>query len=396
MANNRRIERNDKGNMKVIPYSRQWIDEKDINVVINILKGEWLTQGPTIEQFEYAIAEYCGAKYAVVFNSGTSALHGAYFAIGLGAGDEFITAPITFAATANAGLYLGAKPVFVDIEKDTGNIDSFKIESKISGKTKLIVPVHYAGNPADLQKIYNLAQSYNIPLIEDACHAPGAGYNGEKIGSCKYSEMTVFSFHPVKHITTGEGGAVLTNREEYYRKMLMFRSHGIIRENLLGESEGEWYYEMQLLGYNYRMTDIQAALGVSQLKKLDSFVEKRRKIASIYNEKLLNNSYFDIPPERNYSFSSYHLYPIRLKDNRKDKKKEIFSTLRKKGIGVQVHYIPVYLHPYYQQLGYKKGLCPKAEDFYAREISLPVYPAMEIEDAQRVISETLACLEVLR
>ncbi len=374
---------------KFIPYGKQFIDEDDIKEIVEVLKSDFITQGNKVPEFEKKLANYCGTKYAVVFNSGTSALHGAYFALGLSKDDEFITTPITFAATANAGLYLGAKPVFVDVEPDTGNIDINKIEEKITEKTKLISVVHYAGHPVYLEKIKQIADKYGLKVIEDACHALGAKYKGEKIGNCKYSDATVFSFHPVKHITTGEGGAVLTNDREIYEKLLMFRNHGITKDKskFLNNPDGEWYYEMQFLGYNYRMTDIQSALGISQLKKLDKFVEKRRKIAKIYNEAFKNNSYFDIPVEKDYAFHSYHLYSIRLKDEYKEKKREIFENLKKEGIGVQVHYIPVYLHPYYQKLGYKKGICPNAEDFYTRQISIPIYPAMNDEDINFVIEK---------
>lgn len=398
----------------MIPYSRQYIDNEDIQAVVKVLKSDFITQGPKIPEFEKRLAEYCNAKFAVVFNSGTSALHGAYFALGLKKGDEFITSPITFIATANAGLYLGAKPVFVDIEPDTGNIDVSKIEELITKKTKLLVPVHYAGHPADLEKISAIARKYNLFVVEDACHAIGAKYkskklkvkseekstktdNWTKIGSCKYSDMTVLSFHPVKHITTGEGGAVLTNNKDYYEKLLMFRNHGITKDSsrfTIHDSRitGDWYYEMQLLGYNHRMTDIQAALGGSQLKKLDSFVVKRRRIAEIYNKAFRDNPYFEIPVESDYARSSYHLYPIRLKDKYKAKKKKIFSRLRDKGLGVQIHYIPVYLQPYYNELKYRKGLCPIAEDFYRKEISIPIYPAMSDKSKYYVIRKILKAL----
>lgn len=384
--------------MNLIPYSRQFIDKEDIKEVVKVLKSDFITQGPKIPEFEQSLADYCGCNYAVVFNSGTSALHGAYSALGLKKGDEFITSPVTFTATSNAGLYLGAKPVFVDVEKDTGNIDTSKIQAKITKKTKLLVPVHYAGHPVNLKIISQIAKKYNLFVVEDACHALGAKYKKRraqskeqksedwiKIGSCKYSDMTALSFHPVKHITTGEGGAVLTNNKEFYNKLLMFRSHGITKDRLINKSDGDWYYEMQFLGYNYRMTDIQAALGISQIRKLDSFIERRREIAEIYNKAFKNNSWFDIPVEKDYAFSSYHLYPIRLKYAYKDKKREIFYKLRKRGLGVQTHYIPVYRHPYYKELGYKKGLCPLAEDFYQREISIPVYPVMSNGNINYVI-----------
>jgi UDP-4-amino-4,6-dideoxy-N-acetyl-beta-L-altrosamine transaminase len=372
--------------MTFIPYSRQYIDKEDIREVVKVLKNDFITQGPKIQEFENGLAEYCGSKFAIVFNSGTSALHGAYFALGLNKGDEFITSPITFAATSNAGLYLGAKPVFVDVERETGNMDTSKIEKKITKKTKLLVPIHYAGHPVDLKKISQMAKKHKLFVVEDACHALGAKYKGEPIGNCKHSDMTVLSFHPVKHITTGEGGAVITNNKEFHKKLLMFRSHGITKDRFLNKSDGDWYYEMQFLGYNYRITDIQAALGISQLKKLDSFVERRRKIADIYNKMFKDNPWFDIPIEKNYAFSSYHLYPIRLKNAYKDKKIIIFSKLRERGLGIQTHYIPVYWHPYYRNLKYKKGLSPVAEDFYQREISIPVYPSMKNSEEQHVIS----------
>jgi UDP-4-amino-4,6-dideoxy-N-acetyl-beta-L-altrosamine transaminase len=386
--------------MNLIPYSCQYIDNEDIREVVKVLKSNFITQGPKIPEFEKTLGAYCGSKYVVVFNSGTSALHGAYFALGLGKGDEFITSPITFVATANAGLYLGAKPVFVDVEPDTGNIDVSKIEKKITRKTKLLVPVHYAGHPVDLKKISQIAKKYKLFVVEDACHALGAKYKGQKIGSCKHSDMTILSFHPVKHITTGEGGAVLTNNKYYYEKLLMLRNHGITKDRSRftihdSRSTGDWYYEMHSLGYNYRMTDIQAALGVSQLKKLDSFVERRRSIAGQYDKAFENNPYFDILIEKDCVFSSYHLYPIRLNDKYKDKKKEIFSKLREEGLGVQVHYIPVYMQPYYKELGYKKGLCPVAEDFYQREISTPIYPSMENGEKQHVISKIFEIFQAI-
>lgn len=373
--------------MKLIPYGRQTIDEEDIKAVVDVLKSDFLTQGPKVQEFEGALASYCGARYAVAFSSGTAALHAAYFAAGIGSGDEVITSPITFAATANAALYLGARPVFVDIEPDTANINIKLIEMAVTKKTKAIVPVHFAGLPVDLDPLLDLAERNGLIVIEDACHALGAKYRDKKIGSV--SDMTVFSFHPVKSITTGEGGAVLTDNKSYYEKLIMFRTHGITKDasKLENESHGDWYYEMQFLGYNYRITDIQAALGVSQLSKLDSFIEKRRTIATYYNEKFAGKPFFDTPPERDYARSAYHLYPIRLKDKYAQQKKEIFSMLRERGIGVQVHYIPVHVLPFYRKSG-DKVLCPVAEDFYRREISLPIHPALTAED-MNYVAETI-------
>lgn len=379
----------------MIPYSRQCIDDDDIAAVVSILKSDYLTQGPAVDAFESALAAYAGARYAVVFSSGTAALHAAYSVAGIGHGDEVITSPITFVATANAALYVGARPVFVDVEPDTANINTALIESAVTSRTKLIVPVHYAGHPADMEKIHAIARSHKLMVIEDACHAMGARYRGEPIGKCAYSDMTIFSFHPVKHITTGEGGAVLTNNNELYKKLRQFRTHGITREHCTSPPDGAWYYEMRFPGYNYRMTDFQAALGTSQLNKLDAFVEKRRGIAGRYHESFRGNPHFDLPPERAYAFSSYHLYPLRLRGKCREKKQEVFTLLRQRGLGVQVHYIPVYVQPYYKELGYRKGTCPSAEDFYQSEISIPLYPSMSSSDVEYVIDRLGEVFEAL-
>lgn len=362
--------------LALIPYSRQAVDEEDIQAVCQVLRSDWLTTGPMIRVFEEAIAQAVDARYAVVFNSGTAALHGAYFVSGLGAGDQFITSPNTFVATSNAGLYLNAIPVFVDIDPHTGNINAGQIEAKITARTRMIVPVHYAGCPADMLKIYHLAQKHGLVVVEDACHALGSTYMGKRTGECAFSDMVVFSFHPVKHITTGEGGAVVTNNKEYYTRLQQFKSHGIVRDGFGGESPGDWYYEMNFLGFNYRMSDIQAALGLSQLSKLDDFVSKRRQIAASYHRAFRGNPYFVTPVDAADSKSSYHLYPIRLKSRFLSRKKSIFRALRRRGLGVQVHYLPVYRHPYYRGLGFADTFTPNAEDFYAREISIPLFPSM--------------------
>jgi len=379
--------------IKFIPYGRQFIDENDIESVLKVLKSDFITQGPKIKEFEDALAAFCNAKYAVAFNSGTSALHGAYFALGIEKHDEIITSPNTFAATSNAALYLGAKPLFSDIDPKTGNLDINKLHDKINSKTKAVVPVHYSGNPVDMERLKEICQEKNINIIEDAAHALGAEYQGTKVGCCKYSQMSIFSFHPVKHITTGEGGAVLTNDKEYYQKLLMFRSHGITSESFENKPHGDWYYEMQHLGYNYRITDIQAVLGLSQLKKLEMFVKRRREIALKYDRAFDSNPYFESIQETPNSKSSYHLYPILLNERYKSLKSEIFRRFRESGLGVQVHYIPVYLHPYYKRLGYKPGLCPPSEDFYEKEISIPIYPSLTPEDQKDVIKRILNVFE---
>ena len=379
--------------MKFYPYGKQHIDDDDINAVVAALRSDFITQGPAVHDFEKALAEVCHARYAVVFNSGTSAQHAAYAALGLKPGDELITSPNTFVATANAGLYLGAKAIFADVEPETGNIDVEGLEALITEKTRMIAPVHYAGHPANLEKIAALAQKYNLSVVEDGCHALGAQYQGKPIGSCKYSDMTMFSFHPVKHITSGEGGALLTNNEGLYKAAAQFRTHGIAKETFVNPSHGDWYYEMQELGYNYRMNDLQASLGLSQLKKLPGFISRRREIAKQYQELFRNNPYFDLPVERDYATSAYHLFFILLKASYADRRAEIFSRLRERGLGVQVHYIPVYQQPYYQAHGYKDVKCPHAENFYRREISIPMYPQLENEDLLEIRDRIFSVFE---
>lgn len=383
--------------MRKLSYSHQNIEQDDIDSVLKVLTSDFLTQGPKVREFEESLAAYCGSKFAVVFSSGTAALHAAYFAAGLADHDQIVTSPMTFLATANAALFLGADPIFVDIEGDTGNIDPSLIENAITDKTKAIVPIHFAGHPAELKIIDNVARKHRLLLIEDACHALGATYEGTTIGDCRYSDMAVFSFHPVKSITAGEGGAVMTNNEQFYNKLVMFRHHGVTKDKNSFKNSidgiGDWYYEMQSLGHNYRLTDLHCALGVSQLRKIDRFIQKRKEIVETYGKAFEDNAFFEVPVERSYAKSAWHLYAIRLKDEFKAQKKEIFTKLRTKGLGVQVHYIPVYLQPYYQERGYQKILCPNAEDFYEREISLPLYPSMSAQDVDYVVRNTLGAFE---
>lgn len=379
----------------MIPYGRQTIDKSDIKAVVEVLKSDWLSQGPKIGEFEKALADYCGSKYAVIFSSGTAALHGAYFSAGLKSGDEFITTPLTFVATANAGLYLGAKPVFADIGEDF-NLDPEEVDKKITSKTKLISVVDFAGRSAKLDELKKIAREHNLILVEDGCHALGASYKGKKIGSV--SDMTTFSFHPVKSITTGEGGAVLTDNKKYYEKLKIFRHHGIVRdpEKFKIKSPGDWYLEAQELGYNYRITDMQAALGISQLKRIDKFIKDRKKIAGFYGKSLKKFSkYLELPSDNKDFSSAWHIYVIRLKGNFAKKRNEVFKKLREAGIAAQVHYMPVYSHPYYQSLGYKKGLCPKAEAYYDSAISLPIFPTLNIRDQKFIIRKLVEIIKEL-
>jgi len=380
-----------------LPYGRQWIDDEDINEVIKTLKSNYLTTGPKVEEFENKIAEYVGSKYAVAVSNGTAALHAACFAAGIKKGDEVITTPITFAASANCILYQGGKPVFADIDPDTYNIDPRDIERKITEKTKAIIPVDYTGQPVNIDIINDIARKYGLIVIEDAAHSLGAEYNGCKTGSL--TDMTTFSFHPVKHITTGEGGMITTNDDEFYSKLKLFRNHGVTRskEILHNKNEGPWYYEQIELGYNYRITDIQAALGISQLNKIGKFLQKRREIAKKYNEHLKNIDGIILPYQGDNTKSSWHLYVIQLKlEKFRVGRREIFEALRAENIGVNVHYIPVYYHPYYKDLGYKRGLCPNAERLYEKIITLPLYPKMNDKDIEDVINALEKVLNYFR
>ncbi|MEW5895423.1 MAG: UDP-4-amino-4,6-dideoxy-N-acetyl-beta-L-altrosamine transaminase [Candidatus Omnitrophota bacterium] len=374
--------------MELIPYGHQSIGESDINAIVEALRSGWITQGPKVDEFEKALCEYTGAKYAVAVSSGTAALHLACLAAGVREGDEVITSPITFVATANSVLYCHGKPVFADVDINSGNINPEEIKKNITSKTRALIPVHFAGHPCDLKEISRIAKEHHLTIIEDAAHALGAEYQGAKTGSCQYSDMTVFSFHPVKSITTGEGGAITTNNKEFYEKLIMLRQHGITKDRSLldprrAESEGGWYHEMQQLGFNYRITDLQCALGISQLKRIDEFITKRRRIAEIYLDAFCGNLAFSVLKEGADSLSAWHLFPVILKD--KGRRGMVFERLRERGIGVQVHYIPVYLQPYYEQSGYRKGTCPEAEDFYEREISIPLFYDLNDERQQYVI-----------
>ncbi len=348
----------------MIPYSKQYIDQRDIGAVSAVLKSDWITQGPTINKFEENLANYCGAKYAVVVSSGTAALHIAYMAADLKTGDEVITVPNTFVATSNMLLVVGAKPIFCDIKEDTFNIDETKIEKLITKKTKAIVPVHFAGAPCEMGTILKIARKKNLLVIEDACHALGASYGGIKIGNLK-SDMTVMSFHPVKSITTGEGGAVLTNNKNYYEKLLSLRSHGIHKDQ-------NGFNVMAEMGYNYRMTDIQAALGISQLKKLDKFIEKRRRVVSWYEEALRNHEEIILPVTN--PDSACHVYVIRTK--RIMDRLPLYNFLRNAGVGVNFHYPAVYSHPYYQKIGYAGFKLPMEEIYHNSCITLPCFPGL--------------------
>ncbi len=367
-----------------IPYGRQNIDEEDIKAVIEVLRSDWITQGLRVEEFEARVADYCGTSYAVAFNSGTSALHAAMYAAGIGVGDEVITTPLTFVATANAALYVGARPVFVDIDEETYGIDIEYIEDAITPHTRAIMPVDYAGYPMDIMRIREIADKYNLVIIEDAAHALGAVRDGVMVGN--QADMTMFSFHPVKHITTGEGGMIVCNNPDFYRRLKLFRSHGITKEvEYLEANDGPWYYEMQELGYNFRITDIQCALGISQMDKLEKFLQERRLLAGKYNQAFNNVNWLRTPPvPPPDSYHAYHLYPLLLSTD--INRTEFYTYLREHNIGSQVHYIPVHLQPYYRQnFGYKSGDFPRAEDFYAQEISIPLFPGLTRKQQEYVI-----------
>ena len=379
---------------KRIGYGHQYIDDADIQAVVDVLKSDYLTCGPKIEEAEKKLCEITGAKHAVLIANGTAALHAAAFAAGVGPGDEVITTPITFAASANCALYMGARPVFADINPETYNIDPDSIENCITEKTKAVVAVDYTGQAVEYDRIRAICDKHNLIFIEDAAHSLGTKYNGKPVGSL--ADMTEFSFHPVKTCTAGEGGAVTTNDDEFYKKLLLFRTHGITRVQswMDKESEGGWYYQQIALGYNYRMTDMQAALLSSQLDKLGLFGKRRKELVKRYDEAFSSMPEITVQKEIPESDTVRHLYVIQLNTELlKCGRREVFDALQAEGIGVNVHYIPVYSFPYYQKLGYKMGSCPNAERLYDRMISIPLFYSMSDEDQDNVIKAIKKVIE---
>jgi UDP-4-amino-4,6-dideoxy-N-acetyl-beta-L-altrosamine transaminase len=379
--------------IRMIPYGRQDISKEDIDAVVDVLKSDFLTQGPKVPAFESALTSHTGAKYALAVNSATSALHIACMALELGEGDWLWTSPITFVASANAGLYCGAKVDFIDIDSRTYNLCPNKLEKKLQIAhldgclPKVLVPVHLCGQPCDMKRIRELCNKYNVKIVEDASHAIGGSYQGAPIGNCKYADITVFSFHPVKIVTTAEGGAALTNDHELAAKMALYRSHGITRnhDEMIEISHGAWYYQQITLGYNYRMTELQAALGSSQMTRLTEFVTTRHKIAERYNF-LLQDLPVQIPYQLENTYSGLHLYVIRLKlDEISVTHKEVFDELRANQINVNLHYIPVHIQPYYKAMGFRYGDFPASEQYYKEAISLPMYPGLSQSDQDKVV-----------
>ncbi|SEJ88028.1 UDP-4-amino-4,6-dideoxy-N-acetyl-beta-L-altrosamine transaminase [Propionispira arboris] len=382
----------------MIYYGKQSINQKEIDAVVNVLKSDFLTQGPAIEKFEQKVAAYCGVKYAVAVTNATSALHIACLAAGLAKDDVLWTTPNTFVASANCARYCGAAVDFVDIDTDTYNMSVDQLETKLRNtnkKPKIVVPVHFSGQSCNMKRIYELAQEYNFTVLEDASHCIGGEYKNTKIGSCRYSDMTVFSFHPVKIITTGEGGMVLTNDDILYKNLQLFRNHGITRDEsfLKGKADGPWYYQQINLGFNYRMTDMQAALGYSQMDRLDEFIIRRRYLADRYNE-LLKDLPLTLPYQHPDTNSSWHIYVVRLDLSKvKLNKKDIFYKMKTKGIILNVHYIPVHTQPYYQQLGFNMGDFPNSENYYAEAFTLPLYYSLTDEQQTNVVDVLKEVLE---
>lgn len=381
----------------MIPYSTQTISILDAIYVARQVKFRSLTQGSEIQKFEKSISRYVGAKYAVAVSSATAGLHIAHLALGHPPGSKVITSPISFVASANSIIYAGQTPVFVDVEMDSGNLSAEKLAETLNSQNiSTVVPVHFAGNPCDMEKIYNLCKAQNISIIEDAAHALGSNYiTGEKIGSCKYSDLTVFSFHPVKSITTGEGGVVTTNSPELYAKLLKLRSHGIQKNDLepsnelLGKTDGIknlWYYEMDSIGYHYRLTEIQAALGVSQMKKVDKFIKKRRKIALKYDSLISQISSISSIKQDLRNISANHLFPISIDFTSISRgKNDLMLKLRQNGIMTQVHYMPIPLHPFYEKLGYNMEHLPNALNFYFQTLSIPIYPRLSFRKQKKIV-----------
>lgn len=377
--------------MSMIPYGRQDISPEDLKAVQDVLLSDYLTQGPKINEFEQSLVSFTGAKHAIAMNSATSALHIGCLALGVGPGDVVWTSPITFVASSNCALYCGADVDFVDIDSETYNMSVTKLEEKLrTAKTKnklpkVVIPVHLAGQSCDMEAIHKLSREYGFKIIEDASHAVGGKYKGQPVGNCRYSDITVFSFHPVKIVTTAEGGAALCNSDEIKDKLHLLRSHGITRDEkqMVNNSHGPWYYEQVDLGYNYRMTDVHAALGLSQMKRLNDFIVKRHEVADRYF-KALKDLPIVLPFQSPDTYSAYHLFIIRLKKGHKKSHLLVFNELRENGIGVNLHYIPVYLQPYYEKLGFEKGMCPIAEEYYSSAISIPMYSALTEQQQEKV------------
>jgi len=375
-----------------ISYGRQSIDEQDIAAVVEVLQSDWLTTGPKIELFEKAVCSYVKVDDGVAVNSGTAALHTAMYAIGVGPDDEVIVPTLTFAATANCVLYCGGKPILVDVKPDTLTIDPQAVEQAITPKTKAIIAMDYAGQPCDYHALREIADRHNLVLVEDACHAIGAEFQGRKIGSI--ADLTCFSFHPVKHITTGEGGMTVSNNPDYIKRMRLFRNHGINADQRQRSEQGTWYYEMIDLGFNYRITDLQCALGIEQLKKLPAWLDRRNEIADQYNKAFADFSFINPLVVENNLRHAYHLYVVKIDFERLGKdRKEVFTALRNNGIGANVHYIPVHMHPYYKKtFNYQSGDCPVAQSAYEQILSLPMYSALSDEQVKRVID---CCREIM-
>lgn len=368
-----------------LPGAQQDVDEDDIRAVVTVLRSKWLTTGPSIEGFEEAVAQFVGARYAVAVSNGTAALHAALYSLGVGPGDEVIVPPITFVATANAVLFMGGTPIFADVAPDTLLLDPAQVEAKLTPKTKAVIAVDYAGQPCDYDALRHICERHGIALVADACHALGAQYKRRRVGTL--ADLTAFSFHPVKHITTGEGGMIVTNREDLATCMRRFRNHGITTDHRQRAAQRTWQYEMEMLGYNYRLTDLQCALGIRQLQKLPQWLTRRQVIAELYDEAFARIS--GIIPLRRLAnrLHAYHLYVVQLDDNAlQTGRATIFSALQAEGIGVNVHYMPVHLHPYYQQrFGYRRGEFPVAEEAYTRLLSLPLFPTMSNHDVADVV-----------